>query len=260
MSYQFIDYSVTEQVATIALNRPERRNALDLTMRAEFADAIGTALTDDAVRVLLLAGNGGHFCAGGDMRSMNPDQPIDGVNGRRRMKSLHKALRALLETDKPVIAAVDGSVYGGGFGIALMADMIVATARARFCLSFVRVGLVPDCGVLYTLPRVIGLNRAKALVMSGREIDGERAREMGIVDEVVAPEALRAHAQALGRTLASGSADMLAMAKHGLNLSLESGMNAMFEYEATAQGVAFSSDFHRNAVREFLNRSRKDKP
>ncbi|MGD9945916.1 MAG: enoyl-CoA hydratase/isomerase family protein [Burkholderiaceae bacterium] len=258
MSFQFVEYTVAEQVATIALNRPERRNALDLTVRTELAESIHAALTDDAVRVVMLTGNGGHFCAGGDLRSMNPDQPIDAVAGRRRMKSLHVALRALMEGDKPVIAAVDGSVYGGGFGLALTADLIVATARARFCLSFVRVGLVPDCGALFTLPRIIGLNRAKALVMSGREIDGERARELGIVDEIVAPEALHSHALAVGRGLAAGPADALAMGKHGLNLSLESSMSTMFEYEATAQGVAFTSDFHRNAVREFLNRSRKE--
>ena len=254
MSYQYIALDVAEGVATLALNRPERRNAMSLAMRTEFAHAVDTVLADDAVRAIVLTGRGGHFCAGGDIGEMRPDTIPDAEAGRRRMRNTLVNVERLARCDKPVVAAVDGYAYGGGFGIALLADIILATPAARFCMSFMRVGLVPDCGAMYTLPRMVGLQRAKEIMLTARELDAATAREYGIVLEIVEAAGLLARAQAMARALAGASASAAAMTKRGLNQSLSSDLAAMLEYEAAAQGIAFASADHRNAVQRFSAR------
>jgi len=249
-----IRYGVAHQVATIALDRPASRNAMDLPMRAAFARAVATALEDEDVRVIVLTGHGGHFCAGGDVRTMTPEAIADAPAGRRRMRQAQAAVERLARTDKPVIAAVDGVAYGGGFGLALLADLILATPSARFCLSFLQMGLVPDCGVMYTLPRLVGVQRAKALIFTGRVLDADTALAWGVVTELVPAAQLAARAQALAETLAQSSVTALALAKTGVDQSLSSTLPAMLEYEAAAQGVAFASEEHREAVRRFAAR------
>lgn len=249
-----VAYAVADGVATLTLNRPARRNAMDVPMREAFAHAVQTALEDDAVRAIVLTGSGGHFCAGGDISAMTPEHVADAPAGRRRMRRAQAAVERLARSDKPIIAAVDGVAYGGGFGLALLADIILATPDARFCMSFLRVGLVPDCGALYTLPRLIGLQRAKALMLSARELDAATAHDWGLVLEIVPATGLAARAQALGAALARAPATAVALTKTGLDQSLSSTLPAMLEYEAAAQGVAFASAEHREAVRRFAAR------
>ena len=239
--------------AVLALNRPERRNAMDLESRKLFADLVEKVVLDDAVRVIVLTGRGGHFSAGGDINSMK-GSGISAEAGRVRMRSALKKSELLYNCDKPVIAAVEGCAYGGGFGLALLADMIIASRSARFCMSFAKMGLMPDNLCMYTLPRVIGVQRAKALMMSAREIDAEVALELGIAAEVVAEGDALKRALEIAEALANASPVVNAMMKAGLNISLSSDLRAMSEYEAAAQGIAFSSAFHRGAVEDFLAR------
>jgi 2-(1,2-epoxy-1,2-dihydrophenyl)acetyl-CoA isomerase len=253
MSYQTITLDITEGIATLMLNRPEKKNALDLSIRDEIADALARVRETDSARVLILTGAGHDFCSGGDIRGM-AQIAITAESGRRRMRHLHAWLRDLIEFDRPVIAAVDGVAFGAGFSLALTADFILATPRARFCASFQRIGLVPDSGILYTLPRAIGLQRAKALLLSAREIDAVTAEDWGIVSEIVAAESLAERARAIARSLASASGEALALTKAALERSLESDLSSMLEFEAAAQGVAFTTDYHRAAVRRFLDK------
>lgn len=248
----FVDYSVISHVATIRLNRPERRNALDIEMRRELSEAAQNAVDDSEVRAIVLTGSGGHFCAGGDIKDMQAGERLDAEAGRLRMKAAHTGIKAFFGTDKPVIAAVDGYAYGGGFGLALIADIVVATPAARFCMSFMKVGLVPDCGALYTLARSVGLHRAKALMLSARELDAQTGVDWGFVHELVSPADLLSHAQAMAGALAGGSAAAIALTKQALNQSHVTGFAAMLDMEATAQGIAFSSDFHRDAISDFV--------
>jgi 2-(1,2-epoxy-1,2-dihydrophenyl)acetyl-CoA isomerase len=241
-------------VVVIALNRPQRRNALDLVCRVHLAQEIDAAVSDPQVRAIVLTGRGGHFCSGGDIGTMSPDAPIGAEAGRQRMRDSLRMVERLLTCDKPVVAAVEGIAYGGGFGLALTADMVIASRTARFCMSFARVGLLPDSGALFTLPRVVGLQRAKELMMSAREIDAPTALAYGIAMEVVPAGVALERALQVAGALAQASPVATAMAKTALNASLSSDLRAMLEYEATAQGVAFSSDWHRDAVRRFLER------
>ena len=159
----------------IRINRPERRNAFDLEVRAGLAQAIFQAKDDDSVRAVVITGTDGVFCAGGDLKALSEaKRPV--FKDRDRIRRLHTWFRELIHLEKPVIAAVDGPAFGAGFNLALACDFVLATPRARFCAVFGRIGLVPDLGGFFLLPRIVGLQRAKDLVFSAREMDGDEAK------------------------------------------------------------------------------------
>ncbi len=253
MTYQTIKFDIAEAIATLTLNRPERKNALDLSIRDEIGDAVAKVRSDEAVRALILTGAGGDFCAGGDIRSMASVE-LSAEAGRRRMRAVHAWLRDLMELDRPVICAVDGAAYGAGFGLALVADFIIATPRARFCASFQRMGLVADSGLFYTLPRMVGLQRAKELLLSARELDAATAQDWGIVSEIVSAETLSGRARAIAGCFVNASGVAVALTKAALGRTFESDLAAMLEGEASSQGIAFSTPYHRAAARRFLDK------
>jgi len=246
---------IAEGVATLTLNRPEARNAIDADMKAQFAHWVPRIAADHTVRALVLTGAGGTFCAGGDLRGMEQVRAGMTLEGwRERMQEFQPWLRALIELDRPVIAAVDGAAYGAGFGLALAADFVLASPRARFCLSFMRVGLGPDFGAMYTLPRVVGVQRAKELMLSAREVDAEEARRLGIAMEIVPPEALLARAQALAASFAGASALAVQLIKQDVAQSLASDLPTMLALEADHQARCFDTDYQADAVQRFLDR------
>lgn len=250
-----VEFIVSDGIAEIAINRPQRRNALDLVARELLASHIAQAVGDDSVRAIVLTGRGGHFCAGGDITTMaTNDGGISAEQGRQRMRSALRMVELLYTSDKPVVAAVEGCAFGGGFGLALACDIVVASRTARFGMSFPRVGLVPDSAAMYTLPRIVGLQRAKEIMLSGRELSAEEAYGYGMLSELVDEGATIARARAMAQALTNASPVAMALTKTGLNNSLSSDLRSMVEFEATAQGVAFSSDYHREAVKAFLSK------
>jgi 2-(1,2-epoxy-1,2-dihydrophenyl)acetyl-CoA isomerase len=251
MEYQAIRYAVVDGIASITLNRPERRNALDLAMRNELARAVGEIRRDKDVRAVIVAGAGNSFCAGGDLASMQGAIP-DAAAGRDRLRSNIDWLQEWVMLDRPVIAAVDGHAAGAGFNLALAADFILATPEARFAQSFARVGLVPDFAGLHLLPRIVGLQRAKELVFSARTIDAAEAHALGIVYEIHGREALQQAALTLAARIATASPDAFSLAKQALNQAQAQDLRANLEIEAAYQGICFTSDFHKEAVRRFL--------
>ena len=253
MNHQSLLLEINGGVATITLNRPERKNTLDIPMREELARTLVSLHQDESVRALVITGAGGAFCAGGDISTM-ASGTTSAEAGRKRALSVHSWLRALLEFDRPVIAAVDGVAFGAGFSLALAADLVLATPRARFCMSFMRLGLVPDGGAHYTLPRVVGMQRAKELLFSARDIDAATALEYGIVLEVVSSQALLERARAMASSFVNASGVALAMCKATVSRTFESGLATMLELEATSQGVAFTAEAHRAAVKRFMDK------
>jgi enoyl-CoA hydratase/carnithine racemase len=213
------------------------------------------AWADDqnVVAVVLRAAGEKAFCAGGDIRGMRTGDP-SAEEGRNRMLDLHLWVEELIHFDRPVIAAVDGPAYGAGFAIALAADFVLATPRARFCLSFLKLGLIPDCGVFYTLPRIVGVQRAKELAFSAREIGADEASRLGIVSEIHDPETIAERARKMALSFTGASLTALSITKRAFNASLDTGLAASLEMEATGQGVARSSDYHRTAAAAFLNK------
>ncbi len=247
------------RVAVVTLNRPRQRNALDLSLRAALADAVATLRDDPLVRALVLTGAGGHFCSGADVKLLAGAQQSerDVFEGRERIRRLRLWFDELIDLEKPVIAAVEGSAAGAGLSLALAADMVFAAPSARFCAVFARVGYVPDMAAMYLLPRAIGLAKAKELVFTARTVDADEARALGLVQAVHPASSLRAAAIAMAERFASAPAGALGLAKQMMNRAFESDRRTVFEYEALAQALCRESAFHRDAVGRFM---RKDTP
>ena len=248
-----IVFSVQHQVATLTLNRPAQRNALDDVMKRELTQALRDVQADHNIRALVLTGAGGYFCAGGDIRAMQ-GVVLDSAGWRDRMLQVHEFITPLIQLDRPVIAAVDGAAFGAGFSLALAADFVLASPTARFCMSFMRVGLVPDCGAFYTLPRVVGAQRAKELMLSAREVDAQEALRLGIVMEIHPHPELLARAQAMATSFVHASPAAVSMTKRAVAASAHNDLGALLEIEANAQAVAFGTPQHRDAVTRFLDK------
>lgn len=198
------------RVAVVTLNRPERRNALDLDARRALLEVFRQLAADDGVGALVLTGAGGAFCAGADVERMGGHGL--GVS-RQRMQVMHAMIRALYGIDKPVVAAVRGAAVGIGFSLAMACDVAVASPSADFSQVFTRVGLAPDGGAIWFLARQLGQARAKELVYSARKLKADEALELGLVTRIVPEEQVLDEALALARQYAEGPALALAMAK-----------------------------------------------
>ena len=253
MAYEAIVFERSEGVGIVTLNRPETRNALDVQMRQEIADVVSTLRDDNEIKSVLLIGADGVFSSGGDIRFMAEGRRSSGQN-RRRIRDLHVWLPELVNLEKPVVAAVDGPAFGGGFNLALVADFILATPRARFCQVFARVGMVPDLGGMYLLPRIVGLQRAKELVFTARVLGAEEAKTLGIVYDIVPAETLRDDALAFARRFCSAPTMAIGLAKNILNQSHNLDQRAMAELESYAQAICQDSDSHRQAIERFLRK------
>ena len=250
--FKTIHFDVQHQVATLTLDNPAKRNALDPAMREEIAQVITGVQRDKTIRALVITGANGHFCAGGDLRHI-ATAGLDNAGWRQRMQNLHEWLHLLLTLDRPVIAAVDGAAAGAGFSLALTADFILATPRTRFCMSFMKVGLVPDCGAFYTLPRIVGVQRARELMLSARDVDGVEALQLGIAMELHEPEQLLARAQALAASLVHASPTAVSIVKRALSAPGHD-LATLLEVEVSGQALAAGTQEHRVAVNRFLDK------
>ncbi|HNT38289.1 MAG TPA: enoyl-CoA hydratase-related protein [Rubrivivax sp.] len=248
-----LDVQVRDGVATLTLDHPASRNALSLSMKAALAAAAADVAADADVRALVITGAGGAFCAGGDLRGMEEHRPVATVQSwRERMRALHPLIRTLVTLDKPLIAAVDGAAYGAGFSLALTADFVLASPQARFCMSFMRMGLVPDFAAMYTLPRVVGVQRARELMLSARELGAQEAQQLGIVLEIVPAPALLARAHEIAAGFVGASPLAVSHIKAGLGMSLATDLDRALADEADHQALCFETESHRDAVRRFL--------
>ena len=252
MGYQALLVDRADGIATITMNRPEARNALDLTMREEMLGALDELERDPAVRVVLLTGAGGHFSAGGDVKSMQKKHTA--AEGRVRVELLNRFVLRLFSFSKPTIAMVDGFAVGAGCNIALGCDMIVASDRAKFGEVFLKVGLVPDGGGTWLLQRLVGLAKAKELVLTAEIIDAAEALRIGLVNRVVPAAELESATRALAAKIAAGPPLAAALAKSLLNRAATTDLAAALEGEAFGQSNAITSEDHAEGVRAFLEK------
>lgn len=251
MKFETLKYENHDGVGVITLNRPDARNAMSPQMRTEFAELLRNLRPDDSVKAVIIIGEGKSFCAGGDLRSMSETRRTANQS-RRRIHDIHVWLPELVNLEKPVIAAVDGPAYGGGFSLALSADFVLASTRARFCSVFQRIGLVPDMGLLWLLPRLLGLIRAKEIIFSARVIGAEEGKALGFVHSIHEPEELKAAALEFAGRFLHSSTLSLGLSKNILNQSLHLDQRAVAEMESYAQGLCMDSDYHNQAVQTFL--------
>lgn len=256
MDLKHILFEIEDEVATVTLNRPDARNALSEEMRDDFDQLLPhlQAEAGKSVKAVVLTGAGSAFSAGGDIKAMKARAMHTPAESRKRMRASHHRMYDLGHLELPVIAAVDGPAAGAGFCLALAADFILASPRARFAASFNRIGLVPDWAGLYYLPRLVGLQKAKELVFTCRLIGAEEAKEMGIVYDILPQENFLEGAKAFARRFRNASTEALGMSKNLLNRSFESDFKTMLELEAMAQSVARGGDYHKQAVARFVDK------
>jgi enoyl-CoA hydratase/carnithine racemase len=199
MTTDLIDLQIHSGIATIYLNRPEKRNAMSDDMRTQFIAALERVAADKQIRALVLTGNGKGFCAGGDVAGMERrmQAPIGevGFNGWSRQQRVHHTVSLLHTMPKPTIAAVNGAASGLGADTALACDFIMASDAASFTWSYIHRGLIPDGGGMYFLPRRVGLPKAKELIFSGRKVDADEALQIGIADRQSTPQTQHPEAQ-----------------------------------------------------------------
>ncbi|CAE6701818.1 Short-chain-enoyl-CoA hydratase [Paraburkholderia domus] len=260
MNPSTIQVTIESRIATITLNRPEKRNAISNEMRLELITALEEVSRDRQVRAVVLTGNGKGFCAGGDVSGMaeRMQAPAGEIafNGWSRQQLVHHTVNLLYSMPKPTIAAVNGAAAGLGADMALSCDFVIASEEASFAWSYIKRGLIPDGGGMYFLPRRVGLARAKELVFSGRKVDAKEALQLGIADRVSAPAALLGDAHAWAAELSVGSPTALALGKSILNQSYELSAPQVFAQGSQAQAVCYTSGEHRDAVLAFLNKSK----
>ncbi|MBO6783584.1 MAG: enoyl-CoA hydratase/isomerase family protein [Alphaproteobacteria bacterium] len=252
--YTELMLDVHDGVATITFNRPEARNPLGGAMREEFADAVVRIgdMAGDTVYAVVLTGAGPAFCAGGDIKVLREVSENGPKAMRARMTESHATLTRWLDLPVPTIAAVNGAAAGAGFSLAIACDFVIAARRAKFAMSFGKIGLVPDWGAMYTLPRLVGLQRAKELVFTARTLDAEEAHRLGLVLEVVADDTVLERAQAFAARFRDASPDAIARAKRIMAATFETSRDEAFDTEADGQAGASASAYHRAALDRFL--------
>jgi 2-(1,2-epoxy-1,2-dihydrophenyl)acetyl-CoA isomerase len=245
-------YEVADAVATIVLDRPDALNSLTVPLKEELLAAFREAGRDAAVRAVVLTGAGRAFCAGQDLRErLEPDAaPLD-VEVRERYNPLILAMRRL---EKPIVGAINGVAAGAGASIAFACDLRIAAEGASFVLAFGRVGLIPDSGATWFLPRLVGLARAFELALLSDPLSAADAQRLGLVTSVVPPDALLAEARGLAGRLAAGAPRAIGLTKRALNRALETDLESALEYEAFLQGIAGRTADHAEGMRAFLEK------
>jgi len=251
MTYRFILVEVTQGVAKITLNRPEVLNAIHAEMSGELQDALTHATRDSEIRALLITGAGRGFCAGQDLDEVKPGSSVKdfAAHARKVYTPLVKGLRTI---EKPVVCAVNGVAAGAGANLALACDLVLAAEEASFVQAFAKIGLVPDTGGSFFLPRLVGLARAIALTMLGEKITATQAVEIGLIHRVCPAATLLEDATKLATQLATQPTVGLGLTKRLLNASLVNDLDAQLALEAELQGTAGRSADYAEGVAAFL--------
>ena len=251
-------YTVSGQVATITLNRPERKNPLTFDSYAELRDLFRQMCFADDIKAIVISGAGENFCSGGDVHEIiGPLTKLDMPGLLRFTQMTGDLVKAMRACPQPVIAAVDGICAGAGAIIAMASDIRLGTARSKTAFLFTRVGLAGcDMGACAILPRIIGQGRASDLLYSGRSMAGEEAERWGFFNRLVEPDAVLSEAQAYAQNLASGPTFAHAMTKKMLHQEWDMGVDQAIDAEAQAQAICMmTNDFHR-AYHAFVNKQK----
>ena len=245
-----------DNIATITLNRPDVLNAVNERMGKELLDALRSAEKEDDVHCLIITGNGRAFCAGEDIQDLR-GQYESGENpklGERLLLKYNPIIRQIRRMEKPVIAAVNGVAAGAGAGIAYSCDIRVASDNAKFLQAFIKVGLAPDSGTSFFLPRLAGFSKAMELSLTGDELTSKDAERLGLVSKVVPAEQLMGTARELATKLAQGPSRAIGLTKRALNKSISSDLETVLEYESYLQEIAGATADHIEAVRAFFEK------
>ncbi len=253
--YEHINVTEDASICTITLNRPEKLNAFFGHMRRDLAEALEVAGSDRNVHVVVITGAGRAFCAGGDVAAMaDLIERRDADEFSRLLGSARRVVTAIRQMNKPVIGAINGPASGAGCNLAFACDLRIASTTANFSQSFVKVGLHPDWGGTYFLPRLVTPNKACEMFFLGDAIDAEEALRLGIVNSVVQPSELESATTELALRLSQAPPIALGAAKHAVYMSQASELEEMLRYETEAQMRCFESQDGCEGVRAFLEK------
>jgi 2-(1,2-epoxy-1,2-dihydrophenyl)acetyl-CoA isomerase len=251
MSEPALLYSAASGVATLTLNRPEVLNALNDDLLGGLREGLARAKADDAVRAVLLTGAGRGFCAGADLADGRRSEGRRDVAQSLRER-YHPIILSMRQFPKPIVGAVNGAAAGAGMSIALACDIVLAGTSASFLQAFTRIGLVPDCGSTWFLPRMAGDVRARAMIMLAEKIGAQDAMQCGLVWKVYADDKLMAEALAVAQRMAQMPTRAYDLIKQGLAASADNGLGQQLEIEALLQAQAMATEDHREGVAAFL--------
>ena len=258
MAYQFLQLEKQAPIGILRLNRPERLNAFEVNMALEIPVALRELLNDDGVRAVILTGNGKGFCAGADVHYLQTlAREKDVANGKVLVATGSEVVEIIHAAEKPVIAAINGPAAGGGASIALACDLRLMAQSATLGFTFIRLGLHPDLGATYFLPRLVGPAKAAELLMRGDMIAAAEAAELGLVNRLVADAELMPSALQLAGILVQKSPLALRLLKKGLQQTFGQSLEAMLKYEIYAQGLCFESQEAQDAITTFLAARKK---
>jgi 2-(1,2-epoxy-1,2-dihydrophenyl)acetyl-CoA isomerase len=252
MNYQFLLYTIQDGVATITLNRPDVFNALNDEITYELQDALKQVAKDENVRVVILTGAGKAFCSGQDLKAASGQQK------RSFIDSLHKRynpiIRAMRNLPKPIVCRLNGVAAGAGCSLALACDVIVAQEEAQLIEVFVNIGLVPDSGSSFFLPKLVGMNKAFELCSMGTRVKAKEAQAMGLINKAVPAEELDSAVKFYTDYYAQAPTKAIGLMKKMLNRAASSNLDDMLEYEAYCQEIAGSSADYKEGVQAFLEK------
>ncbi len=255
MNFETIEFDVENGVARLTLNRPDKLNSFNAQMHDEVREAMKTVIGDEGVRCLLLSGNGRGFCAGQDLsdRNVAPDAEVPDL-GESLEQRYNPLVRSLASLEKPVVCAVNGVAAGAGANLALACDIVLAAESAKFIQSFCNIGLVPDSGGSWILPRLVGHARALGLAMLGDRLSARDAEQWGLIWKCVADDELAAESDQLARHLATRPTRGLGLIKRAMAASSTHSLDQQLDLERDLQRLAGRSEDYREGVAAFMQK------
>ena len=254
MKLETLDFSISNNIATITLNRPENANALNPIMAKELSNMAIECDENKDIRAVIIEGSGKMFCAGGDLKAFSDAGDSASALIKQMAGDLHIAISRFSRMDAPTIAAINGTAAGAGFSIAISADVVISTKSAKFVMAYTNAGLSPDGSSTYFLPRRIGDRRARELMLTNRVLSSEEALEWGLINKIVEQENLSATTRELAEEFACGPTMAYGKVKNLLNASFDNGLETQMELETRGiSDMARSSD-GREGIQAFLNK------
>ncbi len=254
MSYETLTFDIQDHIATITLNRPAAYNAVNALAAREFLDAITQVDEDPAVRCVVITGAGNAFCAGGDVRGFHDHLPEIGTHLKQLTHLLHGAVARIARMPKPVIAAVNGVVAGGGMGLLLACDLAYAVETATLTMAYTRIGANPDGSSTFWLPRLVGVRRALEIIYTNRVLSAQEALAWGVLNGVVAPEHFPDEVYTIARQLAQGPTLAYARSKKLCYTSLSATLETQMEHEACDIADSGKTEDFREGIVAFMQK------
>ncbi len=251
MNYEGVTLDREEGIATLTLNRPQQLNAISLPMMKSIGEAVQEVARDDSLKVLIITGAGRAFCAGLDVSTF---KEVGKMTTRELDDTMQTAARPLYSLVKPTIAAINGVTIGAGLSIALLCDMRIASEKARFSSAYIKMGLVPDMGATYFLPRIAGTAKAMELMLTGDMFDAAEAERIGLLIRTVPEEEVLPAARGLAERIASGPSIAVELTKQAIYRGIHNSLQQQIEMECFADFTTFRTEDHREGVQAFFEK------